>query len=321
MKSVKLEKIVQYFHAVPIQIKGDSWKNIEITHDYVHRLGLELMGYKSELGPGKIMVSGTREKFFLTTLSSSEKQSIFDEIFSSKFGAFFVTNSIIPENNILKFTKKYNIPVFSVKDKTSPFMSSLTNFLEEYLEPSISRPAGLVSVHGEGVLIIGESGIGKSEVALELIHRGHKFVSDDITEIRKLSSRTLIGCAPGNISRFIEVRGIGIINVQQLFGVNATKSSETIDLVINLEIWKEDRSYERLSMTEQYAEILGMQIPYISIPVKPGKNLAVIVEVAAMNNRLKKLGMNPYKEFMEKVFGENPNLIPKPAQKVNVIFQ
>ena len=145
-----------------------------------------------------------------------------------------------------------------------------------------------MSIHGEGVLLTGESGIGKSEVALELIHRGHKFVSDDLTEIRKISTKTLMGSPPGNISKFIEVRGIGIINVQQLFGINAIKKSENIDMIVNFELWNDKNEYDRLGSIEYFVNILDIKVPYISIPVKPGKNLAVLVEVAAMNNRIKK---------------------------------
>lgn len=319
MKSIKLIQVVEYTNASVLQANNDDWKNVDITHDYVHRFGLELMGSKSDLGIGKIMAFGAREKYFLNTLSSNEKKEIFEEIFSSKFSALFVTNSIVPESLILTFAKKHSIPVFSVKIKTYQFISELTNYLEEYLEPTITRPAGFLSIHGEGVLLTGESGIGKSEVALELIHRGHKFISDDLVEIRKITSRSLIGNSPDNISRFIEVRGIGIINVQQLFGVNATKSSENIDLVVNFEIWKSDKSYDRLG-SEKYVDILGVKVPYVSIPVKPGKNLAVIVEVAAMNNRLKKLGMNPYNELLGKLFGGISGLSVKPPEKVTGIF-
>ena len=319
MKSIKLGQIVDYINAEVIQA-DDDWRDREISREYIHRFGLELICPKSDLGPGKIMAFGVREKHFITTLSSNEKREIFDDIFSSNFTALFVANSIIPENLILNFAKKYSVPIFSVKMKTYKLISELTNYLEEYLEPSITRPAGFMSVHGEGVLLTGESGIGKSEVALELIHRGHKFISDDLVEIRKLSSHLLVGNSPDNISRFIEVRGIGIINVQQLFGINATKPSENIDLIVNFEIWKDDRAYDRLG-SEKYVEILGIKVPYVSIPVKPGKNLAVLVEVAAMNNRLKKLGMNPYNEFLTKLFGTDHGLKSKLPEKVTSLFE
>lgn len=320
MKKPTINDVINIAELIPYQVCDDSYKNVSITSDYVHRLGLELIGTESTLGPGSILVAGSREKYFLKTLSFSEKEGIYDEIFSKGFACLIVTNSLVPEEQLLKFAKKYKICVLSSKEKTTPFISNLTNYLEECLEPTISRPAGLISIHGEGVLLTGESGIGKSEVALELIHRGHKFVSDDVTEIRKLSSQSLIGFAPGNISRFIEVRGIGMVNVQQLFGVNATKESENINLVVNFEIWRNESKYDRTGI-EQYVEILGIKIPYVSIPVKPGKNLAILVEVAAMNVRLKKFGMNPYGELMAKLVGGNPNdFQPKPAIKANLLW-
>ena len=315
MLNVKLHEVIDSFKLTVLNATDDLYRDIEITSDYVHRFGLELISPDYEIGPGKIIVAGMAEKLFLDKLNPSEKKNIITEIFSKKFVALIVTNSMVPEKLIMQVASKYHIPIFSVEGKTSPFISDLTNFLEERLEPTITRPAGFMSIHGEGVLITGESGIGKSEVALELIHRGHKFVSDDLTEIRRNSTKSLVGFSPGNISKFIEVRGIGIINVQQLFGVNAIKATETIDLVVNFELWKDEKVYDRLGIEEKYVEILGIKVPYISIPVKSGKNLAVIVEVAAMNNRLKKSGLNPYHELMSKIAGFQ-EFMPKESKKV-----
>ena len=320
MLTVKLSEVINYLSLKEIQ-KNEDYNDIKIDTDYVYRFGIELMGEsKSSLGPGRIVVMGESESNFLKKLNPDSKSKILNNVFSRKFAALITSYNIVPEKEILEMSDKYKIPIFTSDRKTALLMSDLTNFLEEHLEETITRPAGLMSIYGEGVLITGESGIGKSEVALELIHRGHKFVSDDLTEIKRLSIKTLLGFSPGNISNFIEVRGIGIVNVQQLFGINAIKRSETIDMVVNFEIWKDEKEYDRLGSVERYIEILGIRIPYVSIPVKPGKNLAVLTEVAAMNNRVKKYGLNPYGELMEKICGME-DLVPKSSIRAKAIWE
>lgn len=317
---ITLGEIVRTLEAYPIMVYDDkSYEDIKIDCDRVYRFGLELLGSASDLGPGKLVVTGVSEKDFLAKLLDSEKKLILDDVFSNRFEAMFVTSSIVPEKLIVKYAKKYKVFIFGSRDKSSAFMSELSNLLEERLEPAITRPAGFVSIYGEGVLITGESGVGKSEVALDLIHRGHKFVSDDLTEIRKISTKTLIGSSPGNISQFIEVRGIGIVNIQQLFGVNSIKSSETINMLVHFEMWDKDRSYDRLGLEEKYVEILGVRVPYVSIPVKPGKNLSVIVEVAAMNNRLKRLGLGAYDALVSD-FSKISNLKPRFAEEAVFVW-
>ncbi|MBO6126505.1 MAG: HPr(Ser) kinase/phosphatase [Clostridia bacterium] len=303
MEAIELKELVNFI-STKLVFKCEDWDKILIKNDYVYRFGLELIGTGSELNAGSVLVMGNSEKYFIDTLLPSEKLEIFENLFSRRFSVLFLADSIKPDSLIPKFASKYKIPVFSVKNEAASFIALITNFLEEKLEPTITRPAGFLSIHGEGILLTGESGIGKSEVALELIHRGHKFISDDLTEIQKNSLNSLIGFSPSNISKFIEVRGIGIINVQQLFGVNAIKKFETIDMIVNFEIWDEDRVYDRIGSVEKYANILGIDIPFVSIPVKPGKNLAVIVEVAAMNNRLKKQGMDSYYDLMGRISSE-----------------
>ena len=320
MLTVKLSEVIDYLSLKELQGNKD-YEQIKINSDYVYRFGIELMGEaQTSLGPGRIVVMGESEAYFLKKLDQKEKNRILEVVFSRNFATLVTSYEIIPEPIIFEFAKKYSIPIFTSNRKTALLMSDLTNFLEEHLEETITRPAGLMSIYGEGVLITGESGIGKSEVALELIHRGHKFVSDDLTEIRRLSIKTLVGFSPGNISNFIEVRGIGIINVHQLFGINSIKKSETIDMIVNFEIWKDEKEYDRLGSVERYVEILGIQVPYVSIPVKPGKNLAVLTEVAAMNNRVKKYGWNPYGELMEKICGME-DLIPKSSIKEKAIWE
>lgn len=314
MLKVKLEDLVEYVEG-EIYDPAIEYKDVFIDSDYVYRLGIEMMTPITSLAPGRIMIMGESEKYYLRTFEPERRKKVLNHIFSKKFSALFLANNMSPTQYVFDLAKKYLIPIFTVKDKSSILMSELTNFLEERLEPSITRPAGLMSVHGEGVLLTGESGVGKSEVALELIHRGHKFVSDDLTEIKKISTKTLLGSPPGNISKFIEVRGIGIINVQQLFGINAIKRSENIDMIVHFEQWKDGCEYDRLGSVEYFVKILDINIPYISIPVKPGKNLAVLVEIAAMNNRMKKYGMNPYGELMGNLCGVN-DLVPKEFKQV-----
>ncbi len=314
MLKVKLEDLVEYVEG-KIYDPEIEYRGVFIDSDYVYRLGIEIMTPITSLAPGRVMIMGESEKYYLKTFELERRKKILNHIFSKKFSALFLANGLNPGQYVFDLAKKYLIPIFTVKDKSSILMSELTNFLEERLEPSITRPAGLMSVHGEGVLLTGESGVGKSEVALELIHRGHKFVSDDLTEIKKISTKTLLGSPPGNISKFIEVRGIGIINVQQLFGINAIKKSENIDMIVHFEQWKDGCEYDRLGSVEYFVKILDISIPYISIPVKPGKNLAVLVEIAAMNNRMKKYGMNPYGELMGNLCGIN-DLVPKEFKQV-----
>lgn len=302
LKTVELKELANFTKSSLITDPRDcDFKDIFVSSDFIYRFGLELIGSKSSLGVGCVLVMGASERRFLNTLLPEEKIEILEPLFARRFSALFLADDIGPDEFILKFSKKYRVPVFLSRDNSTVFSALIANFLEEKLEPTITRPAGFLSIHGEGILLIGESGIGKSEVALELVHRGHKFISDDLTEIQKSSLNSLVGFSPSNISKLIEVRGLGIIDVQQLFGVNAIKKSETIDMVINFEPWNKDKIYERFGTVEKYANILGVEIPYTSIPIKPGKNLAVIVEVAAMNNRLKKQGINSHNEFMAKI--------------------
>ena len=318
MLRVKLEDLVEYVEG-KIYNSEIEYKNVYIDSDYVYRLGIEMMTPITSLAPGRVMIMGESEKYYLNTFELEKRKRILDHIFAKRFSALFLANNMNPGKYVFEVASRYEVPIFTVRDKSSVLISELTNFLEERLEPSITRPAGLMSVHGEGVLLTGESGVGKSEVALELIHRGHKFVSDDITEIKKISTKTLLGAPPGNISKFIEVRGIGIINVQQLFGINAIKKSENIDIVVHFEQWKDGCEYDRLGSVEYFVQILDINVPYISIPVKPGKNLAVLVEIAAMNNRMKKYGINPYGELMGSLCGIS-DLVPKEFKQVFPIW-
>ena len=202
---------------------------------------------------------------------------------------------VFPE--LISAAEARNIPVLKTEQSTSRFMASLISYLSVELAPRITRHGVLVEVYGEGLLILGESGVGKSETAIELVKRGHRLVADDAVEIKRVSDITLVGTSPDIIRHFIELRGIGIVDVRRIFGMGSIKETEKIDLVINLEVWNEKKQYDRLGLTTEYTEILGLQIPCLNIPVRPGRNLAVVLEVAAMNNRQKKLGYNPAEEL------------------------
>jgi HPr kinase/phosphorylase len=209
---------------------------------------------------------------------------------------------IFPE--VIQVSKKYDIPVLRTEDVTSRFLSGLIKYLNVQLAPRTTKHGVFVEVYGEGILILGESGVGKSETALELVKRGHRLVADDLVEIRKVSDKTLVGTAPDIIRHFIEIRGIGILDVKNLYGVGSVKMTENINLVLSLEFWDNKKSYDRLGLVDEFTEILGIMIPSLNIPVRPGRNLAIIAEVAAMNNRQKKMGYNAAKFFNERIFNE-----------------
>ena len=247
---------------------------------------------------GRVQFLGLTEIEYLRSLSDEVRAQRLDFYLSHKPVVCIVTRSLEMPKEFLPLAEKYGVPVLSTKDSTSACMSAIISFLGVQLAPRITRHGVLVEVYGEGVLILGDSGVGKSETALELIKRGHRLIADDAVEIRKVSSRTLVGSAPDNIRHFIEVRGVGIINAQRIFGMGSVKLTEKIDMVVELEPWDSEKAYERLGLDEKYTEILGIDVPSHVVPVHPGRNLSVIIEAAAMNNRQKKLGYNAARELL-----------------------
>lgn len=293
---IKLSDMLSDLYFEEILMPCDPNK-IKIISDQINRMGLELIGTLREYNPKRVMVMGKSEQSFLSTLTSEEIYKSVELLFSKYPPVLVVTRDINPAKEILEVAKKYSIPILSTNKSTSEAISELVSYLSVRLAPRITRSGGLLNVHGEGILIIGESGVGKSETTIELLNRGHKLITDDSVEIRRVSKSTLMGSAPENIRHFVEVRGIGIINARRIFGIGAIKLTEKIDMVINLETWSDDKDYDRLGSERHYTEILGVRVPYITIPVKPGRNLAVIIEVAAMNNRQLKLGYNATREL------------------------
>lgn len=274
-------------------------EEIQITATDVDRPGLELVGYLKFFDNRYLMAFGLTEMSYLDSLTPEQQQEHLDPLFEQKPPAVIIARDIEPLSVMLECAKKHAIPILTSADTTSVVTAAIVSFLNVELAPRITRHGVLVEVYGEGCLLIGDSGVGKSETAIELIKRGHRLIADDAVEIKRVSKKSLVGSSPENIRHFIELRGIGIINARRIFGIGAVKVSEKIDLVINLELWNSKKVYDRMGMDSEYMEILGLEVPVVTIPVKPGRNLAVIIEVAAMNHRQKKMGYNGAQELLQ----------------------
>lgn len=303
MFTVTLREIIEQFHLEDIS-NCDRIDEIVVTTADVNRPGLQLTGYMEYFGNDRIQIIGKVETAYLEGLSPEERYERLDAFFKEGFPCLVVARGLEIFPEMLEVSKKYGIPILKTDDITSRFLSGLIRYLNLQLAPRITRHGVLVEVYGEGILILGESGVGKSETALELVRRGHRLVADDLVEIRKVSDQTLVGTAPDIIRHFIEIRGIGILDVKNLYGVGAVKMMENINLVIHLELWNEKKNYDRVGLVDEYTDILGIKVPSLNIPVRPGRNLAIIVEVAAMNNRQKKMGYNAARVFEQRILKE-----------------
>lgn len=295
--SVSLAKIIKEFSLESVYV-GSNPEDILITTPEINRPGLQLAGYYEFFDDKRIQIIGKSEDSFIAELSSEERNAIKEKLFSKRPPVVIVTRDLPISSHMIKLAEKYDVPLLRTTDGTSSFMASLISFLNVQLAPRVTRHGVLVEVYGEGILILGESGVGKSETAIELVKRGHRLIADDAVDIRRVSNKSLVGAAPDNIRHFIELRGIGIINVSRIFGVGAVKLTEKIDLIINLENWDVEKAYDRMGLSNNKTEILGVSVPSLTIPIKPGRNLAVIIEVAAMNNRQNKLGYNAAKDLL-----------------------
>mgnify|MGYP000930992330 CR=1 FL=1 len=300
---VTLGKIIEEFH-LEVVYRPENIEDIKVTAADVNRPGLQLVGFFDYFDNKRLQVIGKVETTYLQNLSSEERFNIFEKLLSTNIPAVILTRKLDVFPEMMAVAEKYNIPILRTEETTSTFMSSLIGFLSTWLAPRITRHGVLVEVYGEGILILGESGVGKSETAIELVKRGHRLVADDAVEIKKVSQRTLVGSAPEIIRHFIEIRGIGIIDVKKIFGMGAVKDTEKIDLVINLEAWNDNKHYDRLGLVDEYTDILDLKIPSLTIPVRPGRNLAIIVEIAAMNHRQKKMGYNAAEELNQRLMNE-----------------
>lgn len=273
-------------------------EDVHISVPDIDRPGLELVGYLKFYDNRYVMVFGLTEMSFLGSGTEEEQRERLDPLFSQKPPCVVIARGMQPLPVMLECAKKHGIPLLVSPDTTSVVTAAMVSYLNVELAPRITRHGVLVEVYGEGILLIGDSGVGKSETAIELVKRGHRLIADDAVEIKRVSKKSLVGSSPENIRHFIELRGIGIINARRIFGIGAVKVSEKIDLVVNLELWNSKKVYDRMGMEDEFMEILGLEVPVVTIPVKPGRNLAVIIEVAAMNHRQKKMGYNGAQELL-----------------------
>lgn len=304
--SIPLSKVAEEFSFEMIHKSKDFDKIIISTAD-VNRPALQIAGYFDYFDAHRIQIMGKVEITYLEQFSKEKRYELFDKLFATKFPALIITRNmkIFPE--MLELAEKYDLTVLRTEESTSSLMSALISYLNVQIAPRHTRHGVLVEVYGEGVLIMGESGVGKSETAIELVKRGHRLVADDAVEIKKVSSKTLVGSSPDIIRHFVELRGIGIIDVKEIFGIGAVKATENINLVIQLEPWIEGKQYDRLGMEEEFTDIMGISVPSLTIPVKPGRNLAIIIEVASMNNRQKRMGYNAAVELNKRLLNEMAN--------------
>ena len=307
MHSVLLKDLVEEF-SLEIVHKATDYEKIRLLVEDVSRPGLQLAGYFYHFEPMRLQVFGNMEASYIEKLSEAERAIAFDRLLSYKFPALLVARAIPVDPHLLEMAQKHNVTLLRSKEATSTIVSEIITYLKSALAPRITRHAVLMEIYGEGLLLMGESGMGKSETAIELLKRGHRMIADDAVEIRRVSGDILMGTSPELVRNYVELRGIGIINVAKLFGMGAVKIENSIDLVVNIVPWNTHEVYDRLGLEDQYTEILGVKVPMNTIPITPGRNLAVILEVAAMNNRQKKMGYNAALEFTEQInkhFDEN----------------
>jgi len=307
--SIALTSIVKEFDLQVVHAATD-FENVRITVEDISRPGIQLSGYFDHFDPVRLQVMGNVEMSYLARLDETERTRILDRLFSYKFPALLITRNIAPGTICVEMAKKHNVTLLRSSLPTSTITSAIIAHLKAELAPRVTRHGVLMEVYGEGILLTGESGMGKSETAVELLKRGHRLIADDAVEIKRVAGNSLVGTAPALIQNYIELRGIGIINVAKLYGMGAIKAENEINLVVNIVPWNNQAQYDRLGLEEQYMELLGVKIPMYTIPITPGRNLAVILEVAAMNNRQKKMGYNAALEFTENInkhFSQNMN--------------
>ncbi len=300
MYSVNVTKIIEHFD---LEIIRDcsimESKNVDIIE--VNRPGLQLAGYLGYFFPHRIQLLGKMELSFLNSLPPKERYERIDKWIDEKMPCIVVSRSQDVCDELIELSKVYQVPLLRTKEMTSRFLAALINYLNVEIAERISIHGEFLEVHGEGIMITGESGVGKSETALELVKRGHRLIADDVVEIRKVSDNTLLGTSPEIIRHFIELRGIGIIDVKSMYGVGSVKKIDSIDMIVNLEFWDENKKYDRMGVEQNYRNILGIEVPLYTIPVRPGRNLAIILEVAAMKSRQISMGYNAAKVLHDRI--------------------
>ena len=289
--TISLSKIIDEFELEIIYEPTDIDSVLISTADLI-RPGLQMADFYDYFDSSRLQIMGKVELTYLDHLSVDERQKRLEKYFATKFPALIIARGLQIFPEMLEYAEKYNVALLRTEDSTSAMMSAIISYLNVQIAPRRTRHGVLVEVYGEGILILGESGVGKSEAAIELVKRGHRLVADDAVEIKRVSNRTLVGSSPDIIRHFVELRGIGIIDVKEIFGMGAVKDTEGINMIIHLEQWQDGKQYDRLGMVDEFTNIMGINIPSLTIPVKPGRNLAIIIEVAAMNNRQKRMGYN-----------------------------
>ena len=301
--SVALASVVEELKFDKIYVP-DNFDEIMVCKKEVNRPGLPLAGFFDHYDNERIQIMGKVEYHYLLDMTSEERKKRMMDFFEKGATALVISSNLDVFPEVVEAAEKYSIPVLRSSDTTSNVMGSLIASLNVSLAERMTRHGVFVECYGEGILILGDSGIGKSEAAIELVKRGHRLIADDAVEIKKVSAKTLVGSAPELIRHYIELRGIGIVDVRRIFGMGAVKLTEKIDMIINLELWQQGKFYERVGMDTEYTNIMGIDIPTTTIPVRPGRNLAVVIEIAAMNNRQKKMGYNTAVEFNKKLMGQ-----------------
>jgi HPr kinase/phosphorylase len=295
-----LKTLVKEFN-LQVDYAATDYETIGLNVADVARPGLLLAGFFEHFDARRLQVLGRVEMSYLSQLSTEKQEEIFDRLFAYKIPALLICRGLQPYPACVAMARKHNVTLLTSQESTSEIQSALIAYLCDELAPRVTRHGVLMEVYGEGILLTGESGMGKSETAIELLKRGHRLIADDAVEIRKISGNTLVGTAPELIRNYIELRGIGIINVAKLFGMGAVKAENKINLVVNIEPWNNQTVYDRLGADSSYTDILGVKVPTYTIPITPGRNLAVILEVAAMNNRQRKMGYNAALELTEQI--------------------
>jgi HPr kinase/phosphorylase len=298
--TLQLKTLVEEFN-LRVEFASTDFDTIPLTVADVGRPGLLLAGFFEHFDARRLQVLGRVEMSYLSQMSQQKQEEIFDRLFAYKIPALLICRGLQPYPACVAMAQKHNVTLLTSQEATSEIQSALIAYMCDELAPRITRHGVLMEIYGEGVLVTGESGMGKSEAAVELLKRGHRLIADDAVEIRKISGNTLVGSSPEVIRNYVELRGIGIINVAKLFGVGAVKDENEINMVVNIEPWNTQASYDRLGMEINYTELLGVKVPMHTIPITPGRNLAVILEVAAMNNRQRKMGYNAALELTEQI--------------------
>ena len=284
-----------------IEYKSSDYDKVVISSQVINRPGLQLTGFYDHFTANRLQIIGIIENAYLQEFPQDVRQQKFYDLMESGIPTLIIAHDVDTMPEAVVAAEKYDVTLLKSPKETSELIVTMMTRLNNALAPKIMRHGVFVEVYGEGLLIIGESGMGKSETALELIKRGHRLISDDAVNIKKINSSTLMGTAPDLIRNYIELRGIGVVDVRHIFGNGSVKMAEKIDLVVRLETWKKDANYDRLGNNTQYIDILGVKLPYLTVPVTPGRNLAVILEVAAMNNRQKRMGYDSARDFSERL--------------------